>query len=197
MNSSNEETLRSYQENFSKYLDRTPQAVNGEWMLWLDEVCSEIKIGDDVLEIGSAFGRDAAYIENKGFSVQRTDAFKGAIEYLKSKGYDAQTLDILQDDINGEYDLIFANAVFLHFTPEEFATILSKIHSALKFDGVLAFTLKIGEGSEWSDEKIDAPRFFQYWQPGDIAKLLVNNGFTSNNIRTDDKWIQVISKRSE
>ncbi len=42
---------------------------------------------------------------------------------------------------------------------------------------MLAFSVKIGDRTEWSDHKLGAPRFFQYWQESSLRALLADCGF--------------------
>ena len=81
------------------------------------------------------------------------------------------------------YDLIFANCVFLHFTPKELEMVLIKVYKALTYDGALAFSVKKGEGETWSSLKIDAPRYFCYWDRFSMDNLLQKVGFSLGAVK--------------
>jgi hypothetical protein len=52
-----------------------------------------------ILELGSAHGRDADYIESLGYKIYRTDAVKAFVDYLQAKNHDASVLNA----IDGKY----------------------------------------------------------------------------------------------
>ena len=121
MSEANKKTLQSYEAHVTEYIAGTPQAVDGHVQDWIDRSLSYISAGSTILEIGSAFGRDADYIESHGYRVERTDATKSFVEFLRKHGHDAKVLNALTDELGGPYDMALANAVLLHFTPDEAA----------------------------------------------------------------------------
>ena len=143
-------TLNTYQEEFDKYEAGTSQRVSGTQKEWIDGLLARIDTDTLMLEVGSAFGRDAAYIKDAGYeNITVTDAFDAAIDRLRKRGFaDAKKFNALTDEPDGEYGLIFASAVFLHFTEREFETVLQKLHGHLGKSGLLAFTVKEGDGEE-------------------------------------------------
>lgn len=197
---SNEKTLNTYHEHFANYIDGTVQVTSGFQAEWLEYLLSRCNKESRILEIGAAFGRDAVYITGKGFTnFLATDAFDAAVETLRSRGFDAKKLNLLKDDIEGEYDLILASAVFLHFTAAEFDQVLTKLKATLSSDGTLGFSVKSGVGEEWSDSKMGAPRFFHYWSEDDLRTILDEIGYTIIDLRhsDDNKWIHVSLTRGE
>jgi SAM-dependent methyltransferase len=198
----NQKTLLSYEESLQKYIDRTPQQVSGGVRKWIDATLALLPIEAKIIEIGSAFGRDAAYIAAKGYAVECTDAAQSFVSFLQKQGISARLYNVVTDPFSGQYDLIFANAVFLHFTREELASVITKCFIALNNKGRLSFSLKQGEGETWSDEKIEAPRYFCYWQQNDVEKLLNSAGFSHWTIDDDGtghgsaKWLHVIAHKA-
>ena len=67
-------TLNTYELNAQNYIDRTPSSIEGDYKQYLDNFLSCVGKEAKILEIGSAVGRDADYIDSKGYSVTRTDA---------------------------------------------------------------------------------------------------------------------------
>ena len=121
---SNQITLDSYEKGYTLYAQNTPTELSENIKQWVDETLSFLAPNAAILEIGSGFGRDAAYIETKGFQVQRTDAVLGFVDSLQAQGHPAFSFNLLTDPFPQSYDLIFANAVFLHFNPQELETSL-------------------------------------------------------------------------
>ena len=197
---SNRKTLETYQEHFSNYIEGTTQETSGSQKEWLDSVLSRQQKDATILEVGSAFGRDATYVRDQGYeNLIVTDAFDAATTELQSKGFAAQKLNVLTDEIPSNNDLIIASAVFLHFTKAELENVLVKVWHSLNRDGILAFSVKAGEGEEWTSHKMGAPRFFQYWQPGELVEKVERAGFNVVDVRTveDDKWLCLTCQKSD
>lgn len=200
MPGSNARTLLSYDERVEAYVDGTSQEVSGPAKDWLDLALQGLPQGARLLELGSAFGRDAAYIQSLGYSLDCTDAVPGFVELLTQRGFPARLVNLLTDDVTGPYDLIVANAVLLHFNHEEVSRVLGKIRAALGPGGRFAFSLKAGQGEGWSSEKIGAPRYFCYWMPEALEPFLKAAGFSSWSIsqvqttRAHADWLFVIAQ---
>lgn len=188
MNTTNKETIDSYNLAVNTYIEESPQFVTDELKVWIDGVLSRLNKDAKILEIGSGSGKDAAYFKSQGFIMELTDASKGFVEYLKNKNYDARVFNVLADEINSRYDLVFADAVFLHFTEDELRTVLMKVHTALYTTGQLAFTVKVGDGDESTTRKLGHARYFHYWQEDDITALLKQTGYSNIQIKSNDDF---------
>src|SRR5271157_2858245 len=120
----NKATLDAYENGLEQYNAAAVTAVSGSLKDWIDTSLSMLSPGSHILEIGSAHGRDALYMESKGFKVDRTDAAHSFVEYMRQQGYQARLLNALGDDFGGPYDMVYANAVLLHFTVEQTKAVL-------------------------------------------------------------------------
>jgi len=158
--SPNELTTHSYELCCNEYIAGTPDEVSESFKTWINATLKFLSPNAQIIEIGSAFGRDAKYIESFGFAVERTDATEAFVSLLCQKGYSAHKFNILTDDFTASYDLVFANCVFLHFTPQELRKVFSKIYAALRTDGILSFSLKKGEGKNGQRLSLDNPAIF-------------------------------------
>lgn len=191
---SNAKTLATYNDHFSSYISGTAQVTSGFQKEWLESLLNHCQMDARILEIGAAFGRDATFIAERGFTnLLVTDAFDAAVETLRGKGLPTKKLNVLEDELRDSYDLILASAVFLHFTTEEFVTVLTKLKTALSPSGLLGFSVKNGSGEEWSDAKMGAPRFFRYWTEPELRQVLVTTGYQIVDFRhsEDEKWLHV------
>jgi predicted TPR repeat methyltransferase len=192
---SNAATLHAYAEHVYEYVALTPQVVSGSMKWWLDETLALTDKQEAILELGSAFGRDAAYMQSRGYVVRCTDAVPQFVTLLKERGFDAHLCNALTDELGHGYGLVFANAVLLHFTGEEVGLVLRKIEAGLQEGGLLAFSVKRGDGEAWSDEKLGAPRYFRYWQADALQELLESVGFRTIFLQQDASWILVIARK--
>ena len=196
--SSNERTLRTYQDFADRYLERRPTEPSA----LVELLASAAQPGWTVLELGSGPGTDADALEGAGLRVERTDATPAFVERLRHQGRSARVLNALTDDLGGPFDAVFANAVLLHFTPEELRSVLTSALRAVRPGGLLAATLKEGDGHEWSTRKMDAPRYFTYWRSGPLRTLLEETGWTPIRITTTpataprEAWITVLASAS-
>ena len=201
MTNSNDKTLQIYNDNVDKYIEGTHKTVNQHEKDWLDRALKGLTENANIIEIGSAFGKDAQYINSLGYKTQTTDASTGFVKYLNSNGFSAKQFNPIYDDFEEKYDLITANAVMLHFTTKEMSLVLEKALKALKSKGKLAISLKEGEGEGWSDHKVDAPRYFNYWKNEEITDLLTSVGFSNitivntPKIKTGPDWLHIIATK--
>ena len=201
MSEENDKTLISYARHLQKYIDGTPQQVSGGVKNWIDAAVCELPVSSKILELGSAFGRDAAYLLSKGYKIECTDATEKFVSYLIDRGFDARSYNMITDTLPDFYDLIFANAVLLHLKRNELPLVVSKMHSSLKNGGRFAFSLKKGQGEVWSNEKLNAPRFFCYWGCTEIEDILAATGFDHWTIDEDSsghgsaEWLHIIAHK--
>lgn len=195
----NARTIGAYDRHAQQFIDGTPHAVAGAVREWLDRALAGMPQDARVLELGSGFGRDAAYLQGLGYQVQCTDATPAFVQELRSREFAASTLNAITDDLPGALDVLLANAVLLHFTRVEFAAVLAKARCALRPGGRFAFTLKAGDGEEWSTEKLGVPRFFCYWREPQVRDAVAAVGFADVDIREvprrtgDRDWLHVVA----
>ena len=78
-------TLKTYEDGTQKYIDDTRSEVIGEFKTHIDNALAKINKNANILEIGTATGRDADYIESKGYTVTRTDIVEGFLDYQRQQ----------------------------------------------------------------------------------------------------------------
>lgn len=186
MKDTNKKTIQSYESHIAKYIERTPKQISKSVKTWINSTLLNLPANSKIIEIGSGPGTEAKYIEEQGYKVVRSDATKGFVSLLNNQGYFAKTFNLITDEFDSKYDLVFAHAVLLHLTKNEAIESINKIFKTLNNDGRFSFSLKIGKGEKISDEKIDAPRYFNYWQENEITNVLKNVGF--NNIEISNGY---------
>jgi hypothetical protein len=151
-----------------------------------------------IFEIGSAFGRDANFMESLGYKVNRSDAASSFVNYLHEQGSSCQLFNALKDDLSDSTFAVFASAVFLHFTKHELENVLKRMYAKFDDGGLLAFSVKCGIGQEWENEKLGRKRLFCYWQPNELQNLLSKFNFEILYLEQDEeqKWIYIIAKKN-
>lgn len=202
MSETNNKTIESYNAHIQEYIDGTPHVASGVVKDWLDDSLADVPKDARILELGSAFGRDALYLSGLGYTVECTDATPAFVDLLRSKGFNAKVLNAITDELPQGLDFVLANAVLLHFTRDEASQVIEKVYGALEPNGTFAFTLKQGESEGWSEEKLGAPRFFCYWAEPQIREVLESTGFgdveiSGDKATTNAAWLQIVAKKTE
>lgn len=139
----------------------------------LEAFVAAIGEGGRVLEIGSGGGRDALALEERGVRVRRTDVTPAFVDLLRGQGHEADLLDPLVDDLGGPYDGVWANASLLHVDRADLPVALLRLAEATRPGGVLALSVKEGDGEVWSTHgTISAPRRFVLWREPGLSEAL-------------------------
>lgn len=194
-------TTQTYIQNFDLYKEKTPHKIPAELVMWLDDFINLLPKQGHLLELGSANGREARYLRDKGFIMTCTDIIPQAIEELRSDNFEAYLYDF-RDAPKKEwadlFDGFIANAVYLHATKDIFEKSLTDITSILKINSILCITFKLGEGEEIETEKLEGERYFKYYTKEelvDIIKQHKNLELLSLSESDDTKWIQLLLKK--
>jgi SAM-dependent methyltransferase len=194
-------TVAAYDGNATEYSDATWE-LNDEVRAELDWFAAAVGSGGAVLEIGSAGGRDAIALEERGLTVRRTDVSPGFVELIRSRGYDAEVLDPLTDDLGGPYDGVWASACLLHVERTDLPVVLHRLAEATRPGGALGLSLKEGDGEEWSVHgNVQAPRRFTYWREAPLRAVLSGAGWVVRDVghgvgNRGEAWLAIRASRS-
>jgi SAM-dependent methyltransferase len=192
---SNDITLQSYEAAAELYRSQT--AVPGPAITdFIRTFATTLGAGAHVLELGSGPGHGALMLEQLGLRVTRTDATSAFVQMMRADGHEAQLLDVRTDDFGGPYDAVFADAVLLHLTPNEFAAAARKARAAVGAAGLFALTVKEGDGSSWRSDKLDLPRYFTYWREPALRDSLAASGWQPTSIEkvaAREPWLYVLA----
>jgi predicted TPR repeat methyltransferase len=189
-------TVQSYNEKFHQYLAAPTNRGSQSVQYWIDQTLQLLSRTSRMLEIGSGSGVDANYIEAKGFQIERTDAALALVLNLRRQGHQARELNIVTDNIEPGYDLIFSSAVLQHLSDTQMNLAVAKIHTALNAHGVMALSVARGYGERWTNRRLGSPRYFQYWQPHSLEVLLAKAGFTTVYKDDDQDWLRWTVRKS-
>lgn len=199
MRSATDLTLEAYQDCNDLYCAASPSAVAVPVAALLDALVDLIPPSGRVLEIGSGPGLEAQYLEQRGLVVDRTDATPAFVERLRREGHPARLLDVRKDDLGGPYDAVVANAVLLHLERAEAEKALAACLAGTRPGGVLALTLKEGDGESWSETKLGRPRWFVYWREAPLRRVLERVGWEVLDLRPvqgrTEGWLHALCRR--
>lgn len=157
-----------------------------------------------LLDLGCGPGRDTRHFASRGYSVVAMDPCRELLE-LARKNMPTDTAGEVRYVIGaapalpfGEhhFDAVWAGASLLHLQRDDMSPALRHCRRAMKSNGVLAVSLKEGQGQE-----VAGGRFFTYWQVEELRKLLRESGFmvqfdqaTPSLDGRDVSWIFVLAK---
>lgn len=184
-----------YETHYRQYLDSNlnNEIGGGSIEERIALVKKSLPLGRLILEIGSGGGDDALALENAGYRVIPSEFVKGFIDIMETKGLNPLMLDAKKDSLPLT-DAIYANAVFVHFSPVEIEKFLKKAADSLKGEKLLIFSLIKGEGHETSKRNRGFEREFYYYTLDSITPLLNKSGFiVSKSEDKGPKWLQIVA----
>lgn len=190
-----EVTLDSYERGIEDYLRHSPIEPHPSVAAFRARVLEHLATGQRMLELGSGPGRDAAFFEAAGIAVQRSDGAPAFVAMLREQGHNVTLIDVTRDELGEDLDAVFANAVLLHLTPAQFEGLLGRAALAVRAGGLLAFTVKEGDGEAWTNKQ-QLRRYFRYWREPQLRELLGRTGWRPHVIEHAqgrlEPWLHVI-----
>lgn len=187
---------QQYQGNYKQYLDTNDNGQIGgnspkERITFLAQYLPK---GSRIFEIGSGGGNDAHELTESGYVVTASDYVEEFANILTEKGLNAVIFDAKNDTLPDTYDAVYANAVFVHFSPEEIAHFLTTTAPKLTGPRLIFATVIKGDGSERSTRSRGFERDFYYYSLESFTKLFEDNEFTVVGFNdSDPKWLQIIA----
>ena len=220
MSFQNKKTLDAYQLTASKYLANSiehdaldvekAKRKKEQLQSFIKQSFSSIPIGSKVLEIGSADGENAKYLQELGYDVTASDIADDFIEAIKSNGLEPIKFNVLEDEFLERYFGIFCWRVFVHFTKEDALKVIKKTYDALEKDGIFVFNAINRETKEVEEEWIDFPgeyhmgidRYYNYYYQEDLDSLIAQTDYEILDFHKEggdenNKWLVYVLKKAK
>lgn len=103
--------------------------------------------GARILELGCGGGRDAAYMKERSFDVDATDAVPAMVKKANERNnLDARVMQFGKLDAVACYDAVWAHASLLHCPRSDLPDALSRIYCAMRPGGWHFANFKLGNG---------------------------------------------------
>lgn len=194
-----DKTLDYYNQNAYIFVANT---VSVDLKKTQDKFLSRLRTGNHILDFGCGSGRDTKYFLNKGYEVDATDGSEElcriASEYT---GIQVKQMLFQELDAHEKYNGIWACSSILHLPKEELKTVLKKMSTALKMNGVIYTSFKYSEfegernGRYFIDFTIDT--FTDFMQETDDLKI-EDYWITSDARpgRGEEKWLNLILRKN-
>lgn len=149
-----EATLQFYRRNAQSYADWA-KAPSTRLIGFL----GLLPPGGSILELGCGPGNHAAEMLARGFVVRATDGSIDMAEIASRRlNHPVEAMRFDELDEFEKFDGVWASACLLHVPKDELAGILTRIHRALKADGVFYASFKSGDG----DGRDSLGRYYNY-----------------------------------
>ncbi len=220
MSLQNEQTLEAYQKTAGQYLANTIAHDNldmerakekkRELQDFIKKSFSSIPAGSKVLEIGSADGENAKYLQELGYDVTASDIADDFIKAIKSNGLDPIRFNVLTDEFVDKYFGIFCWRVFVHFTKEDALKVIKKTYAALEKNGIFVFNAMNRETREVDEEWVDFPdeyhmgidRYYCYYNQDYLDSIISETGyeivdFYKEGGEKNNKWLVYVLKKNK
>ena len=151
-------TLEFYAAVAPDYVSRHVGGINRDLPGFLDRLAH----GAQILELGCGSGRDAAFMQERGFAVEPTDGVAEMAALAEARLGQPVRIMRFEDLIaTAAYDAVYASYSLLHVPRTGLADVLARIWRALRPGGWHMATYKSG-GNEGRD-LLD--RYFNYLSP--------------------------------
>jgi SAM-dependent methyltransferase len=137
-----------------------------------------------VLDAGCGPAHDTAGLRGLGLRAVGLDRSRGMLAQRLAD------LPVMLGDMVGlpvrdhVLDGVWASASFLHIPKRAAPDVLAEFRRALRPGGILYIGVKQGDGERWIEHPAGARRFFAFYQPPELDKLLVTAGF-----RVREAWV--------
>jgi SAM-dependent methyltransferase len=198
-------TINSYDKTAVEYYKRVSEF---ELLPEITEFIKTVKTDGKILDLGCGPGHHSKYFSSLGFDVVGIDLSIAMIEIARRESVKSvfHVMDILELNFEkGTFDGIWASASLLHVPKIKMKFVLKKLKEILVDNGILYISLKQGEGSEiFIDNRYGGvEKYYVYYDPEEIEKLLKNVGFNIIEIQPKDKrtiydtnsWIHIFCQK--
>ena len=205
-NVTDDDTIATYQSVADEYRERhDDRSVVADVVERFLDAVADATDGDPgrVADVGCGPGWESATFAERGhdvLGVDLTPAFlRAAREEAPAAAFarmDMRRPGMADDALDG----LWACASFLHVPREDALDTLAEFHRALRPGGVLALSVKRGDGERRGGTYEGDGRQFTLYQPEQLRELVAAAGFTVETVDADvspadaDGWIWLVAR---
>lgn len=188
-----------YEKNAKEYIFGS---IDADMAKLRNRFLSYISNGAYILDAGCGSGRDTVAFLNEGYKVHSIDGSKAmcemASEYI---GKEVEHLKFEDMKFLNKFDAIWACASLLHTDKDELPFIIRKMWRALKQNGVIYASFKLGEGVSqkgnrtFTDMTVEAAK--DLFSKSRFRVLYCEQSLSTMPGREDEHWVNVIAERMD
>lgn len=169
-----DEFTKDTYERFALKYEKLKESHLVDFLLKEANIFIENLSGNKILDLGSGPGRDSLYFKQQGFEPLCVDYSSQMIELCKAKGLETYQKDMEDLDFFNEFDGVWACTSLLHLPKLKFSSMIQKISSFLKKEGVLYLGMGEGkgEGFKKSSHYPGCERYFSFYTKEELEKEL-------------------------
>ena len=220
MSKENKQTLEVYQKTAHIYLENneTHDAMDIEKAkkkkealeTLIKESFKGLEEHAKVLEIGSADGINAAYIQSLGYDVTASDVADDFLKEIRKRNLKTIRFNVLEDDFMEKYYAVFCWRVFVHFTKEDALKIIKKVYDNLEENGIFLFNAINKETKSVEEEWVDfegeyhmgQKRYYHYFSQEDLDDIIAQTNFHIKDFHKEggenhNKWLVYTLQKKE
>jgi SAM-dependent methyltransferase len=176
-----------YETNAERYASTTSGMLDLEW---LERFSALLPKEARILDVGSAGGRDSAWLAERGFQVTGIDIAPTFVDMAKRSvpAAEFRVMSITALDFPDEsFAGVWCSCVLIHLTKEGAARALREIRRVLSPKGPLFILVKAGlsEGFEGDPRYNDMKKYSSYYSEEELRGLL--DGFDVVTVHSVDK----------
>ncbi len=145
----------------------------------LNRFATRLNRGERVLDVGCGVGQYSATLQQHSLRVVGIDNSIGMLRHARLN----TTTPLCAGDMQalpyhtGTFGGLWASAAFLHIPRRYALNTLQEFRRTLRSNGLLYISVKQGEGERWIAFSQDRARFFTFYQPDEMDRLLQSANF--------------------
>ncbi len=188
-------TKNYYEINADNFIESTCKC---DMSIQYNLLTKHLNKGDSILDVGFGSGRDMLFFKENGYEVYGIDITQKFIENAITLGLNVKQLSVLEIDYKNKFDAIWACASLLHLTKTEVEVALEKLYVALKTNGYMYMSFKLGD---FSGERNG--RYFTDFTLESFKEVLNKTNFEliesliTKDVRPDreEYWLNLVIKK--
>lgn len=192
-------TLDFYAREAPEYVRSGPGEINRS----LPGFLKRLPVKAHILELGCGSGRDAQYMEQRGFSVEPTDGVAEIAALAEKRlGRPIRIMRFEELAAREAYDAVYASYSLLHVPRQRLGNVLTRVWTALRPGGWHMATYK--RGGQAGRDALD--RYFNYLSPeqardyyaaaGRWQLLEFTTGEGAGYKGSGSSWVNIIAQKS-
>lgn len=159
--------------------------------------------GARVLDVGCGPGQDLVWLTEQGFDAVGVDLSLGMLAEARKRGIEVPLIRADMRDLpfrSGSFGGIWASASLLHIPKAEAEGVLRELARTVR-PGHVYLSVKRGWGETWVERQDVRRRFFAYYAPVEIRRLVEHAGFevlscweSEDLAGREHSWINVLAQ---